>query len=177
VGVGELCSAFARTGTSRTPTRVEPLPVEKGASKASKRRGGPRRRRSKVDAYRDRLGLVPDRVIADEAGLSMQAVRNRRLQLGIPSSRSAEGKARRAQAKVQSAASTPAASTPAAAAPMAAVAPVSAAGAQAWQVQVRDAAGARVAYVVAPTLVEAAARASKTGADVVGIQLAGPMLA
>ena len=51
---------------------------------------GPRKRRrpaparkSKIDAYADMLGQVPDRVIADKAGVTLNAVRNYRAKRGI----------------------------------------------------------------------------------------------
>lgn len=42
------------------------------------------RRRSRIDPFEDLLGQVPDRVIAERAGVSLNAVRNYRVKRGIP---------------------------------------------------------------------------------------------
>lgn len=55
-----------------------------------KGRGAPgkkRRRKSKIDPYYEMLGKVPDRVIAEKAGVTLNAVRNYRANRGIISSR------------------------------------------------------------------------------------------
>ena len=49
--------------------------------------GKKRRRKSKIDPYTDLLGKVPDRVIAEKAGVTLNAVRNYRANRGIISSR------------------------------------------------------------------------------------------
>jgi len=54
---------------------------------------GPRRRRkdrkprrSRIDPFQELLGQVPDRVVAEQAGVSLNAVRNYRVKHGIPAS-------------------------------------------------------------------------------------------
>ncbi len=49
--------------------------------RTSRKAGG---RRSKIDPHRDILGTVPDRVVAEKAGVTLNAVRNYRVKHGIP---------------------------------------------------------------------------------------------
>ncbi len=57
-------------------------------ARSTRKRGSTRRRRSsKIDPYIDRLGTVPDREIAELAGISAEAVRVFRSRHGIPSLR------------------------------------------------------------------------------------------
>jgi len=45
---------------------------------------GPAGRKSRIDPFVDLLGKVPDRVVAEKAGVSLNAVRNYRVKRGIP---------------------------------------------------------------------------------------------
>lgn len=168
---GTVSSAFIRTGTTRIPQRApEPLPAEKGGVSPSRSAqngagNGPpksRRRQSRVDAYADLLGKVPDRVIAEKAKVSVQAVRNRRVRLGIPSSR-AYGAMQYAELGNKQAGVTGV--TP----PIHRTLPVD--GAKAWKVELRS---GEVAFVVGDSI---AAAAQATGShNVIKLELAGPML-
>lgn len=50
-----------------------------------------RPRRSRIDPFEDLLGQVPDRVVAEKAGVTLNAVRNYRATRGIPASRGRGG--------------------------------------------------------------------------------------
>ncbi len=141
---------------------------------------GPRRsrnprspKRSKIDPYVDLLGTVPDRVVADRAGVSLNAVRNYRVKREIPAAGRRGGKAQPAKALVVTPAASAASAAPAAAAaPVAAAAPaatppaptsVGALGAPtavgAWRVVFTQGTDAEATcIVVAPTLAQAAKR-------------------
>lgn len=49
--------------------------------RTSRKAGG---RRSKIDPHRDILGTVPDRIVAEKANVTLNAVRNYRVKHGIP---------------------------------------------------------------------------------------------
>ncbi len=89
----------------------------KGQSPPSKpadqptRSKSPRRRRSKIDVYRDQVGQIPDQEIADLAGVSVEGVRMYRRRHGI----SLEGNARRRRGSASDAVASAAAPAPAAA--------------------------------------------------------------
>lgn len=155
------------------------IPGYKGRAAPSKRR----RRKSKIDPYTELLGKVPDRVVAEKAGVTLNAVRNYRANRGITSSRQRNKELRESQEDMDfyddHVESTPTAA-PVAAAPAPASAPAAPRPAAsqgltyAWSVQF---AGERPAGVVVGTSAwDAAARASHSG-EVVGIQRLGPMLA
>jgi len=55
------------------------IPAYKGP-RTQRKPGG---RRSKIDPFRDLLGTVPDRVVAEKAGVTLNAVRNYRVKHGI----------------------------------------------------------------------------------------------
>jgi len=55
-----------------------------GYSGPRRRKSGRKRRASRVDPFADLLGTVPDRVVAEKAGVSLNAVRNYRVKHGIP---------------------------------------------------------------------------------------------
>jgi hypothetical protein len=63
--------------------------TQKRATRASQ--AGPRRRISKLDPYRDMLGSVPDREIADKAGVTAENVRAYRRRHSIPATWREEG--------------------------------------------------------------------------------------
>lgn len=119
-----------------------------------RRRGGAGgQRRSRIDPYAELLGKVPDRVVAEKAGVSLNAVRNYRVKRGIPAAgREAGQSASRA---------------------------VFAAGGEqeAWKVT-WEAGGKRVQGVVlAHDLSHAVALAGEADKGrVVGLELAGPVL-
>ena len=79
----------------------------------------PRRRRSKIDAYRDQVGKIPDLEIAEKAGVSVEGVRMYRRRHGIALEPSARRRRRR---KPNAAAASAAAASAAAAAAAAAAA-------------------------------------------------------
>lgn len=123
-----------------------------------------RRRRSKIDPFVDLLGTVPDRVVAEKAGVTLNAVRNYRANRGIVSARQQAKESREAAAVASVAA--PAAPAPAAPVPTAAVsaAPVAQAAPSgsgfAWRVSFENRAGGIVTGVSAH---DAAQRASRLG--------------
>ncbi len=136
---------------------------------------GPRRspraraaRRSRLDPFAELLGTVPDRVVADRAGVSLNAVRNYRVKRGIAA-------AARDRAREEGEAPAPESAAPRSA-PAGSAA--SADGRQAWRVTWRTAEGERHGVLVARDLIEAAEMATKArlGGDVVGLMLAGTML-
>lgn len=55
-----------------------------------------KRRRSRIDPYAEIVGKVPDRVVAEKAGVTLNAVRNYRATRGITSSRQRKKEAREA---------------------------------------------------------------------------------
>ncbi len=110
---------------------------------------GPRRRRragggrrSKIDAFAHLLGQVPDRVVAEKAGVTLNAVRNYRAKRGIQ----AAGR------------------TGSAVSPTEVGAALSFTGGEAaWRVTAEAETGQSVRVVVAPSLAEAANRAEAAG--------------
>jgi hypothetical protein len=138
---------------------------------------GPRRspraraaRRSRLDPFAELLGSVPDRVVADRAGVSLNAVRNYRVKRGIAAA--ARDRAREeGAAEAGGATVSPGGSS-------AAPAVVDASGRQAWRVTWRTSEGERHGVLVARDLIEAAEMATKArlGGEVVGLMLAGTML-
>jgi transposase len=69
----------------------------KGRSAPKKQR---KRRKSKIDPFADLVGKVPDRVVAEKAGVTLNAVRNYRASRGIPSSRQRAKELREAAASL-----------------------------------------------------------------------------
>ncbi|MCB9680898.1 MAG: hypothetical protein H6733_05440 [Alphaproteobacteria bacterium] len=120
---------------------------------------GPRRargargpRRSRLDTFSDLLGAVPDRVVAERAGVSLNAVRNYRVKRGIP-----------ALGRPMSPATSGAAGL--------------GAGTSAWQITWRLGGAVRTGVVLSGDLHEAVARAEAAErGDVVGVVLAGVVL-
>ena len=108
-----------------------------------------KRRPSKIDAYAHLLGTVPDRVVAQRASVSLNAVRNYRNKRGIaaaPRERGTEPAAPRT------------------------------AGAQAWRVTLRQADQEVVRVVVADDINHALSMAQEANGDVVGLNWVGPVL-
>ncbi|MEL6343861.1 MAG: hypothetical protein AAFV53_12060 [Myxococcota bacterium] len=73
-------------------------PPSKGADK--KKSSKPRRRRSKIDAFRDEVGKIPDAIIAEKAGVSVEGVRmyRRRHDIALePSARRRRGSRKRTE--------------------------------------------------------------------------------
>lgn len=140
---------------------------------------GPRRRgadkqprKSRIDAFSDLVGTVPDRVVAEKAGVSVNAVRNWRVKRKV----AAQGRrAARAAAPSTIASGAPSAALPAPAPAPAPAAPRTAAG-SAWRV-VAGGSDRVVRVVVAATLAEAAARAEAAGLGrVVALEWIGEVL-
>jgi hypothetical protein len=109
-----------------------------------------RRRPSKIDAFAHLLGKVPDRVVAEEAGVSVNAVRNYRAKRGIPAA-SRDAAAPRPE-------------------------PMPAEGTQAWKVVVRRAGEDVERVVLAEDIRAAVDRASAMDGTVVGVSWVGPLV-
>jgi hypothetical protein len=126
-----------------------------------RRKGKGRKRKSKIDPFAHLLGQAPDRVIADRAGVSLNAVRNYRVKHGI----AAAPRAGRKEAVVKP---TPAPSTP------------RLQGSQAWKVTIRVGNQQLERVVIADNLVDAAAAASDSGSklkgEVVSVSWVGALL-
>ena len=111
-----------------------------------------RRRPSKIDAFAHLVGKVPDRVVAQEAKVSTNAVRNYRYKHGIP-----------AVPREHTADAPPMASAPQS-------------GTQAWKVTL-EAAGRRLDRVVlADDLESAVAHVGNSAGRVLSIEWVGPLL-
>jgi hypothetical protein len=98
------------------------------------------------------LGTVPDRVVAEQAGVSLNAVRNYRVKKGI--------QAAHRRSSLSSLATS--LTVPAINGPVAVPAPT---GAQAWRVTISANGKERERVVVAESLVEAATRATSSTPD------------
>jgi transposase len=122
-----------------------------------RRRGADRKpRKSRIDEFADLVGTVPDREVAEQAGVSINTVRNWRVKRGV------EPRGRSGGAAAPSAAPALRIAPPATSlVPAAPEAPP--AGASAWKVV----AGSTVRVVVAASIVEAASRAAAAGLGVV----------
>lgn len=112
-----------------------------------------RRRPSKIDGFTHLLGKVPDRVVAQEAGVSLNAVRNYRNKRGIPAA-PREGRG----ADVETGAASMAAPG---------------AGTQAWKVTIRRDGTDLVRVVLAEDMPGAVARAAELPGQVVGLTWVG----
>ncbi len=111
---------------------------------------GPRRpsakrrpRTSRIDPFQKLLGTVPDRVVAEQAGVSLNAVRNYRVKRGIQAARrrTADETVAPQPAKADAETMT---------------------GAQAWRVTIANGPGVQERVVVANDMVEAATRATQS---------------
>jgi len=122
-----------------------------GYSGPRRARGERKRRSSRIDPFAELLGTVPDRVVAEKAGVSLNAVRNYRVKHGI----AAAGRGRPKAGTVPQ---------------PGAVAAVEAS--TAWQVTL---ASGDVLAVIAPELVQAADMASRLGV-VTEIRRVGPVV-
>ncbi|MFK7931511.1 MAG: hypothetical protein AB8H79_25250 [Myxococcota bacterium] len=111
---------------------------------------GPRQRPSKIDSFAHLLGKVADRVVAQEASVSLNAVRNYRNKRGIPA-------APRERSGVLSGTST-------------------GTGPCAWQVTLRIAGEEKDYAVIADSMADAIERANEAHGQVVGLRLVGPVL-
>jgi len=150
--------------------------------------GGPGRE-SRVDAYADLLGRVPDRVIAELAGMSLGAVRNYRIKVDVepcgripPSEiqrRLAQWRTQRVRHEGVDPVQTAPGGLPRSVLPVASVDPAPASGQpRAWRYTTRGSTGVRV--VLANTIAEALARVGEVvgGADLVeSVEDVGPVLA
>ncbi len=131
------------------------IPGYRGPRRSASARGP---RRSRIDPFAGLLGQVPDRVVAEKAGVSLNAVRNYRVKRGIP----AAGRDRR-EASLSF-------GLPAAAAP--------AGGERVWSVGVRDGGQLIELAVVADSLSEAVEiAAGGVAGEVVSVRYAGALLA
>ena len=147
---------------------------KKAASAAPKKRG----RKSKIAPYDELLGKVADAEIAKKAGVSQNAVRNRRFRMGIAApprpEKKAPPKAAKAPApkKAPKKAAAPKASKPSKKAPKKSSKGKKSKARLAFRVYQKGA----DAVVVASSLVEAAEIASSKGKSVKGLELLGPVL-
>ncbi len=129
-----------------------------------KRRGKDRKpRRSKIDPFREQLGQVPDRVVAEMAGVSLNAVRNYRVKRGIAARGRGRPKAGTVPPPGQANAPVPVAASP----------PVAPSGtSMVWKVRLGD---GDVVAVAATSLALAATRAEALG-DVVSMEKVGRLV-
>ncbi len=104
---------------------------------------GTGRRQSKIDPYRELLGQVPDRVVAEKASVSLNAVRNYRVKYGIAAARRGAAPAQTAysNASVQRGVQTPS-------------------GDSAWRVRFVAEDGPVERVIIAGSVVDAAAHAT-----------------
>lgn len=126
-----------------------------------------RKRRSKLDPFRDALGVRPDRELAEKAGVSLQAVRQyrRRHDIAAPP----RGVAAAAPAAAEAVAPAPAP------APAAAAKPSKHFG---YSVSVRTKDGEEIYFLVATDIIVAATQASQSAVGrVISIKQLGPALA
>lgn len=115
-----------------------------GGYKGPRKRGADRApRKSRIDAFSHLVGNFPDRVVAERAGVSLNAVRNWRMRRGIAAN-GRVGEASEAE-------------------PMAAAAVVPATGVGAWKVVTSQSRDGQVRVVVAESLSDAASRAERAG--------------
>ena len=164
---GLRAAAAAEPKKSKAPAKKKkpaaeaaPLPPEPEEAPAA-RRG----RKSKVEPFAHLLGQVPDRVIAEKAGVGVNTVHAYRKRHGIVAAGRRNSEARKAAA---AAAATPAPAatpteTPAASGPN-----------YVWQVLFKD--SEEVAFVVASGLVDAAAKAQGASNKVLGVEMVGRVL-
>ena len=86
-----VMKAFARNGITRKSAPPGPrkyrqarsLPPEAGSPRAPKAKGRRRGPKSKVEPFHDIVGVEPDSVVAQRAGVTVAAVRNYRKRFGI----------------------------------------------------------------------------------------------
>lgn len=117
---------------------------------------GSRRRPSKIDAVAHLVGKVPDRVVAQEAGVSTNAVRNYRYKHGIPAvprERTVD-----VERTLSSAGTTPRSGT------------------QAWKVTLDHGGEQQVRVVLADDMEGAVDQSRRAPGRVVGLEWVGPLL-
>jgi len=174
--VGEKAGVSARTVAAfrrrngikgrrgRAPKKKSDLPPEKGTGKKKKLRS--RGKPSKLDPYVHLLGTMPDREVAEMAGVSANAAAAFRRRRSIPSFRDNQA----------AAAETESAAAPAAKAPSAPKKSASRRKAKGGQGVYRvDLQGNQVAFVLASDLVDAAKQVDGRK-GVVGVAFAGNLL-
>ena len=156
---------------AKNPPAAPAAPVEASPTEASVAEAAPprrRKRRSKLDPFRESIGTVSDRIIAEKAGVSVQAVRQYRRRHDIPAApRGAKAAAPEAAAPV---------AAPVAAAPEAAAS----AAVQNWGFSVRIQRGdnEETAFLIASNIIEAANLATAAAADgrIIGLKQLGAAL-
>ena len=159
-------AAPKKAAPKKSASKLADLPVSKNA-----RRTPQRRRKSRIDPFAHLVGEVADRIVAEHANVTINAVRNYRVVRGITA---AGRRGRQTEAVVEAPAvavvAEVASPAPVATAPVAA--PVAGSGAQqAYQVTLDD---GRTGIVVGVTLVAAATRAESAG-TVSSLTLLGPV--
>jgi hypothetical protein len=133
------------------------------------------RKPSKIDPYHDELGTVPDRVIAEKAGVSMNAVSNYRRRRGIAPFDPSLDQGELLPSRSETASAPAAAAAPAAprATPARAAATAGTAGKRVYTVSMANGA---TAYAVGDSLLDAATRLDGVS-GVTGIAYLGDLLA
>lgn len=126
--------------------------------------GAGSRRRSRIDPFANLLGVVPDRVVAERAGVSLNAVRNYRVKRNIPAAR--RGGTSTAAQPAQSMPAAAAAPTPELFAPKAD------GGVSAWRAVWLRAAGKSDGVILAGDMAEAVAHAGSLYPDAQLVELA-----
>jgi len=184
---GVTINAVSNYRRRRNIAAFEPGPATSaGPAEAS----GSGRKPSKIEPFHDELGTVPDRVIAEKAGVSMNAVSNYRRRRGIapydpsadqgellapaakaPAAKAAEPAAA-APAAAPAQAPAPAAAAPKAPAARASTRTASAAGLRVYTVTMAD---GSTAYAVGGSLLDAATRLDGVQ-GVLGIAYLGDLL-
>ena len=138
-----------------------------------------RKRRSKIDPFKSQVGVLADKLIAEKAGLSLQAVRQyrRRHNISAPPRGGAAPvvvAATPTPAAAAPAAAAPAAATPAAAAP-AAAAPATAAWG--YSLSIRNGETEENYFLIATSITDAAQQgANSNRGRILGIRQLGPAL-
>lgn len=166
--VAEKAGVSMRTVASYR--RRHDIPAYTGRGKPKKRF-----RRSKIDPYSDLVGKIPDRMVAEKAGVTLNAVRNYRTNRGIASSRAFARKQRERKAAglPPEGAETTDHSLPSPTQAPQSMDAMSGVGSFAWKVGF---ASGFEAVVAAPTAAEAARQASEHDANVVSVERVGRLL-
>ena len=176
LGIGNAAQEIAKkAGVSvRTIASFRSRNQIPGYSGRTAKKSGRTRRKSRIDPFADIVGKVPDRVVAEKAGVTLNAVRNYRASRGIRSSRERARELREAGVSMQP---TNGASQQVAApaSPVAAERPViSTKGAFAWRARFEN---GSEGLVLGDNAVQAAQAAQLSGhGSVLGLERVGSML-
>lgn len=182
LGIAAAVPQGERWGDRPLPAEFEAMPAETKGSRSRKGRGRPRKAaaapaaepakrgpRSKLDPFRDVIGIESDAIVAEKAGVSRSAVQMYRAKHGIKRSGATGGRKPRASA--------PAAAAAPARAPKAERAPARRSGGSlhAWKLTLSGRGGDVVRYAVASDAASACGLADGVG-EVVAIERVGEAL-